>query len=99
MSAQNLPWVYLVVGLIKLVLMMILNLLLQLAIEKVVWVIGLLTFPTIKIIIGSVVENLCRQGVGILQKWLLVMVYMVLVLVHTTSPPRKLFLKEELFSN
>ena len=69
MSAQNVPWRYLAVEIIHIMLQMILNLVLQMVMLNVVSVPGPFTLPTIKMIVSLVVVISCHLRVGIIQKW------------------------------
>ena len=61
---------------------------------RVVWVLVPLILLSINIIVDLVVVIFCLQEREIIQKWLLVMVKVVLVLGQHTYSPIEVFLKE-----
>ena len=64
--AQHLPWRHRSVEAILLTILVIFNLVLQLVVVKVVWVLGPPTSHLIKMIIGLAVEMFCHLRVGII---------------------------------
>ena len=63
---QNPPWYYLVRGIIKLVLIMVLHLVLHMDMLKAVFVPVPLIFPYINSMVGLMVVNFCHLGVVII---------------------------------
>ena len=63
-NTMNHTWIYLVLGIIKLVMMVVLHSLLLLEMVKVVWVLVSPTFPPKKLIVVLMVVILCHLWVG-----------------------------------